>query len=194
MSDRPTHFKNETLRLVSKGLKVPHHFTLAYCLWINGAVERLCLKLIHVVRATLSDLKMYHKEWTDLIPIIQLVLNNSPSPQRGNVCPVTTFMGLEPTPPINTFLHTKTAKTVTLTEAQAEAALNVKELLKLRDELHLRVQSSLMSHRKQAREAVSRGQLPNFTKPTMYSWPVQTFSPVKNCAYVGAGRVESPRR
>lgn len=30
MSDGPTHFKNETLRLLSKGLKVRHHFTLPY--------------------------------------------------------------------------------------------------------------------------------------------------------------------
>lgn len=31
MSDGPTHFKNETVRLVSKGLKVHHHLTLPYC-------------------------------------------------------------------------------------------------------------------------------------------------------------------
>lgn len=31
MSDGPTHFKNETIRMVAKGLKVPHHFTLPYC-------------------------------------------------------------------------------------------------------------------------------------------------------------------
>lgn len=31
MSDGLTHFKNETVRLVLKDLKVPHHFTLSYC-------------------------------------------------------------------------------------------------------------------------------------------------------------------
>lgn len=41
MSDGPTHFKNEVVCLVTKGLKVPHHFTLPYCPWSNGAVERL---------------------------------------------------------------------------------------------------------------------------------------------------------
>lgn len=43
-SDGLTHFKNETIRLVSKGLKVPHHFTLPYTPRSNGAVlwkERL---------------------------------------------------------------------------------------------------------------------------------------------------------
>lgn len=30
MSDSPAHFKNETLWLVAKGLRVPHHFTLPF--------------------------------------------------------------------------------------------------------------------------------------------------------------------
>lgn len=32
-SDAPTHFRNESVRLVSKGLRVPHHLTLLYFLW-----------------------------------------------------------------------------------------------------------------------------------------------------------------
>lgn len=97
MSDGPTHFKNETLQLVWKGLKVPHHCTLAYCPWSDGAVERLGRELICVLRETLSELRMDNKEWTDLIPIVQLVLKNSPSPRRGNICPATSFMRRDPT-------------------------------------------------------------------------------------------------
>lgn len=41
MSDGPTHFKNYTLFLVSRGLLTPHHFTLPCIPWSNGAVERL---------------------------------------------------------------------------------------------------------------------------------------------------------
>ena len=55
MSDGRTNFKNETIRLVSKGLKVPHHFTLPYCPWSNGAVERLGKELIRISRAVLSE-------------------------------------------------------------------------------------------------------------------------------------------
>jgi transposase InsO family protein len=62
MSDWPTHFKNETLRLVSKGLKVPHHFTLTYCPWSNGAVERLGKELLKTFRAVVSELQMRPKE------------------------------------------------------------------------------------------------------------------------------------
>lgn len=38
MSDCPTHFRNEKIRLVAKGLRVLHHFTLPYGPWSNGAV------------------------------------------------------------------------------------------------------------------------------------------------------------
>lgn len=164
MSDGPTHFKNETLRLVSNGLKVRHHFTLAYCPWSNGAVERLGRELISVLRSVLSELQMDQKEWPDLIPLAQSALNNSPSRQRGNICPITAFMGRQPSPPIRTFFRTSTVKTVTLSQAQHESALNGKELVKLCEELHPRVQSRLAKNRKQARDAASRGQLANFTE------------------------------
>lgn len=38
MSDGPAHFKNETIRRLTKGLRTHHHFTLSYCPWSNGAI------------------------------------------------------------------------------------------------------------------------------------------------------------
>lgn len=48
ISDRPTYFKNETLRLVSKSLQLPHHFTLPHFSRSNGAVERLRKELLRL--------------------------------------------------------------------------------------------------------------------------------------------------
>ena len=62
MSDGPTHFKNETIRLITRGLKVPHHFTLPYSSWSNGAVERLGKELLRVMRAVLSEFRMQPRE------------------------------------------------------------------------------------------------------------------------------------
>ena len=162
MSDGPTHFKNETVRLVTKNLKTPHHFTLPYCPWSNGAVERLGRELIRVLRATLSELQMDHDEWPDLIPMVQSVLNNSPSRQRGTVCPVTAFMGQEPSTPIKTFMHSSTIESVTLTDLQHESAMNVEDLLKACEDLHPRVQATLQKNRAQQRDKMSSGRLPNF--------------------------------
>lgn len=59
MRDGPTHFKNETLRLVAKGLQVPHHFTLPYSPWSNGAVERLGKEMLRFFRSVVSELQMH---------------------------------------------------------------------------------------------------------------------------------------
>ena len=162
MSDGPTHFKNETIRLVCKGLQVPHHFTRPYCPWSNGAVERLGKELLRTLRALLSELQMRPTEWTNLIPIVQSVLNHAPSPQRGNVAPITAFTGLEPTPPVKTFIRTATSTPLTITDIQLEKSVNIHELQKRVEELHPIVQTNLDNNRKVKREAQSKGKLANF--------------------------------
>lgn len=46
MSDGPTHFDDETLRMVGKGLKTQNHFRLLSCPWSNDAVKRLGKKVV----------------------------------------------------------------------------------------------------------------------------------------------------
>lgn len=50
------NFKNETMRLLTKGPRTLHHFTLPYWCWSNGAIERLEKELIRVARALISKL------------------------------------------------------------------------------------------------------------------------------------------
>lgn len=123
MSDGPSHFKNETMRILCKSLRVPHHFTLPYCPWSNGAVERLGREIISMARAVFSELQLRHETWPDLIPIIQLALKNTVSRHRGNVAPITAFTGLPPTPPIATFLRCEDGKPVSVSEAIQKRAL-----------------------------------------------------------------------
>jgi len=164
ISDGPTRFKNETVRRVAKGLKVPHHFTLPYAPWRNGAVERLGKELLRVFRAAVSELQMRFEEWPDLLPVVQSVLNNAPSPQRGNISPITAFTGMDATPPIATILRTDTATPVTVAEAQRERLFNNEALKSRLAELHPLVQNAVRTNRQQSRIAQSRGQLPNFAE------------------------------
>lgn len=190
MSDGPSLLKYETILLASKDLKFTHHFTLAYCSWNNGAVERLEREVLRFLRATLSELKMNLKERPDVIPNVQAVLNNSPSPRRGNICPFTAFMGRQATPPIKTFLRSTSAKTVTLTEAQAESYKNVEELIKVWADLHPRVQYSLAMNQKQGGDAASRGQLSNLAKGDYVLVARSDFHAGEKCASAGADRAE----
>lgn len=79
--------------MIGKVLRVPHHFTLPYCPWSNGAVERLAKDLLRVARAAIAELQMAFDECPDLLPLIQIAINNVTSPQRGNVAPITAFHG-----------------------------------------------------------------------------------------------------
>lgn len=164
MSDGPTHFRNETVRLISKGLKVPHHFTLPYSPWSNGAVERLGRELLRVMRSVLSELQMPFTEWPDILPLVQSALNNSPSPQRGNISPFTAFMGREPTAPIATFLRNSTTKSVTVDATKLESLMNITQLKNRVAELHPIVENTLEKNRSIGRKNASRGKLPNFTE------------------------------
>lgn len=164
MSDGPTHFKNETVRLVSKGLKVPHHFTLPYSPWSNGAVERLGKELMRTFRSITSELQLRPDEWPDLLPLVQSVLNNAPSPQRGNISPVTAFTGMDASPPIATFYRSITSTTISISDLQSERAFNVEALRSKIAQLHPVVQDALKSNRERIRDSRSRGSLPNFTE------------------------------
>ena len=163
MSDGPTHFRNETVRLIGKGLKVPHHFTLPYNPWSNGAVERLGRELLRVMRSVLSELQMSFTEWPDILPLVQSALNNVPSPQRGNISPITAFMGREPTAPIATFLRSSTIKPITVEAAKLKKRLNISTLKARMAELHPIVRDTVEKNRNIGRKKASSGTLPNFT-------------------------------
>lgn len=100
MSDGNTNFKNETLRLVCRGLRIPNHLKLSYSPWSNGTVERLGKEILKMLHATVSELQMNQNEWPDLIPIVKSASKNVPSPQRCTVAPITVLTEKPPRIPL----------------------------------------------------------------------------------------------
>lgn len=103
MSDGQRHLKNETLGLISKGLRVLHHFTLPYTPWSDGGVNHLGKELLHLFRAFISELPLDHGGWPDLLPLVQSAIDNAPSLQRAIFPSVTAMTGIVTSPPISTF-------------------------------------------------------------------------------------------
>ena len=91
VSDQGSLFKNKVMTGVCKALRTQHHFTTAYCPWANGTVERACREVFLVVQALLSEFQLRPTKWPDVVKSLQSALNNSPSPQRGNIAPLTAF-------------------------------------------------------------------------------------------------------
>lgn len=80
MSEGSTHFKNDTLYMLSELLRLKKHFTLPYKPWSNSAVERLRKELLRVFQAVTPELQLRLEEWPDLLPLVQSAHSQPPSP------------------------------------------------------------------------------------------------------------------
>lgn len=88
----------------------------------------------------------------------------SPSPQRLNKTFLTAFTGMDPTPPIPTFIRSSTSVPVDISEVQRERCINTSNLLSAMTELHPVFQESVRSGRERSRKAAFRGELPNLAE------------------------------
>jgi transposase InsO family protein len=93
ISDRGSHFKNEVVQRVQKELKAKHHFTTANFPWSNGTTESACKQVICAFRAVLLELRMYADEWSEVVYMVQSVLNNALSTRLNKRTPMRVFTG-----------------------------------------------------------------------------------------------------
>jgi hypothetical protein len=100
VSDRGSHLKNEVVRSLREKTRGLHHFTLAYCPWSNGTVERVCRELLRATRALLSEFKLPPEAWPSVLPMVQAGLNNAASVRMQGKCPKEVFLGLPPDSPL----------------------------------------------------------------------------------------------
>jgi hypothetical protein len=105
------------------------------------------------VRCLLSEFKLRPTEWPHVHRIVQSVLNNSPSPQRGNVAPITAFTGLPPDSPLLSVVAAGTPEPLTLSDIQARQAMNITELRATLDAVHKRCSDAAASRRRHARDS-----------------------------------------
>lgn len=63
--------------------KVRDYFTLSYCPWSNGVVERVNVDVLVLLKAVLIELL-----WPIAVPIVQHIINNTPSESLGGLAPL----------------------------------------------------------------------------------------------------------
>ncbi|KAE9351267.1 hypothetical protein PF008_g6023 [Phytophthora fragariae] len=104
ISDAATHFKNQLLEELCHKTQMTQSFTLAYCPWINGSVERLNRDILQVLRVMLLEYKVEQDNWTALLPLIQANLNHSPVASLANHAPAEVFLGVKANTPLQKIL------------------------------------------------------------------------------------------
>lgn len=69
MSDEPTRFKCQAIRVLTKWLQVRHHFMLLYYPWTKGAIEHVGKKILRNYRALRYEWKLLPRFWWELLPV-----------------------------------------------------------------------------------------------------------------------------
>ncbi|ETV66230.1 hypothetical protein H257_17272 [Aphanomyces astaci] len=82
-------FKNEVIAKLKHVLRAHHYFTTARCPWANGTVESAMKATLKAFRALLSEWLMQPGQWPLIVPVVMLVLKQSPSDTLGGVASIT---------------------------------------------------------------------------------------------------------
>ena len=71
ISDCGTHFKNSMVEEFNKLMLTKHHFTLPFCPWSNGSVERCNRDILAMLRCLLGENLDDLSNWPYYLPIVQ---------------------------------------------------------------------------------------------------------------------------
>ncbi|POM71913.1 Hypothetical protein PHPALM_11462 [Phytophthora palmivora] len=136
VSDQGTHFKNKTIEALQHAMGAHHHFTTARCPWANDTVEVVMREVLRCCRALLSEWRLQPYEWPCVVNIVQMVLNNTPSPALGGVAPITAMTGLAAMGPADHLAVPGPLVSTTLEEIQRTQRQNIDLLRLALDNLH----------------------------------------------------------
>jgi hypothetical protein len=114
-------------------------------------VERACQDVLRATRALLSEFRLKSDRWPDVSRIFQSVLNNSPSPKRGNIAPFIAFTGREPDSPLRSLVCTVAGEVLCIDAVQARQLIQIDSLPSSVHEIHRKARDSAASSRASAR-------------------------------------------
>jgi hypothetical protein len=171
ISDQGSHFKNLVIAELSRLTGFKQRFTIPYTPYSNGTVERVNREILRAFRSLLSEFKMQLKDWPDLIPLIQMLLNHSPLKSLGGLAPVKVFCGLNPENPVKLIVYDSGVDKLRSTrKSPADILQHVTNFLTCLGEMHRDVASSLEKRRESSRSYMNRK-----LNPEKVNWDVGDF-------------------
>ncbi|CEO95676.1 hypothetical protein PBRA_009684 [Plasmodiophora brassicae] len=101
VTDGGSHFTAEIMEELTRLRDVQHHITTAYCPWANGTVERANRTVLNVMRSILNEAQITTHNWPYLCPVVQHVINHTPSRRLNGYAPITVVTGRSPESPLD---------------------------------------------------------------------------------------------
>ena len=156
VSDQGIHFKDKLLAELNRLLQIKHHFVTAYSPWANGTVEVVNREIVNCMKSLLSEFRMEFDRWTEILPLVQHVINHTPSRRLDGQAPVTVMTGLPPSL-IFDYVYSRLDDTIYRNPLTPKEIRKITE--KLRDSLrdmHKRVNASLKRTRRGKRKSADK--------------------------------------
>jgi transposase InsO family protein len=136
ISDQGSHFTSQVIERLSRWFNINHHFTVPYCPWSNGSVERVNRDVKALLKVILRTSKHTHADWPYALPAVMNIINQTPSERLGGYAPKQVYMGIEKYNPFNVLYapHTKSFTEVPLNSAEIKD--HVQQLQKTLEAMH----------------------------------------------------------
>jgi len=99
-SDQGQHFAAQIVSQLATTLGAHHHFTPVYAPWANGRVERMNKQIHEVLSAYIISSGLPEHQWPNVLPLVQFVINNTPTTTLAGHAPITVFQGRQPSSPV----------------------------------------------------------------------------------------------
>jgi hypothetical protein len=138
-TDGGSHFVNEFVAELLRQLAVSHHVTVAYAPWSNAIAERVCKELRGVLSAVLFEAKLPDSDWPFVLPVVNSIINQSPSTAIAGYSPIEVFTGLPPTPPLTVIYGHPASVLIPLDGVALPVQQHVELLRSVLHDRHLRV-------------------------------------------------------
>ena len=101
VTDQGAHFRNVLVNEMEHQLGIKHVFSVPYCPWSNGTVERVNREVIRLLGILRSEMGLDTESWHDLLPLVQYVLNTSQYQSLDGLAPYQVITGLTPRTPLS---------------------------------------------------------------------------------------------
>ncbi len=176
ITDGGSHFTAAIINELTHRRKMQHHITVSYTPTGNGTVERVNRTIISVLKALTSENQMSTHHWPYLSPVVQSIINNTPSVRLANNAPFTVLTGQPAESPLDQVWNATTQKWTQITTTQMGKYMS--ELLEDLEELHKEVSTATDKRRQQARKPTKKPHKPKVERFIPGDW-VLTAVPVK---------------
>lgn len=153
VSDRGSHFKCKVIENLAKYFDIKHHFTLAYCPWSNGTVERVNRDIKALLKILQRECKTAAYLWPYMLPSVMSVINSTPSERLGGLAPKEVYMGLPKYNPFTVLYSQNLNDVAEMPLDVAEFQNSVDTLRESLDQMHAHIERT-----KEVRQAQNQDQ------------------------------------